>query len=120
MALAVPFADAGAVPFPAEEACDPQGSIRADLGPLENGPSGPDRLAPFAVASPAPAEIPPGGGGVVRRALTILPRKVCAPAVAHSAGPQLRASRDPSWRAALGPALRVDPAHRSTAPPSLA
>lgn len=120
MALAVPFADAGAVPLPGDGACDLQGAIRADHGPGASDPLGPDRLAPFALTSPGPPEAPTGGSGGARREITVLPRKACAPALVRLAGSPLRARRDPCWRAALGPSLRVDPAHPSTAPPSFA
>lgn len=115
IALAVPFGDAGAVPSQAHRDCDLVEEIRADLG-LDEGLDG---LAPAALAPLAPAGLPSATDGP-RRTLTALPRRAPAPAVAHQAGPTAAPRRDTAWRAALGPALRVYPAHRSTAPPRMA
>ena len=115
IALAVPFGDAGAVPSQAPRACDLLEEIHADLG-LEEGLDG---LAPAALAPAAPPGLPSAGDGP-RRTISVLPRRVPAPAVAHLAGPTAAPRRDTAWRAALGPALRVYSAHRSTAPPRMA
>jgi hypothetical protein len=118
-ALAVPFGDAGASPFPVRHPCDLRESIRADLGAGKGDLLGPDLLAPAAIASPAPAQAPPGGSDGPRRGSTVGLRRDPRVAAARPAGPvpSTRARRDGSWRAALGPALRVYPAHPSTAPP---
>lgn len=115
IALAVPFGDAGAVPSQAPRACDVLEEIHGDVGLAE----GMDGLAPSALASLAPPGLPSAGDGS-RRTLPVPPRRSADAAVEHEAGATAAPRRDTAWRAALGPALRVYPAHRSTAPPRMA
>ncbi len=120
LALAVPLRDAGVFPLPAVEARGADEEIRAYLGLGEGDPLGQDLMAPFAVASPAPAGTPSGGTDGLRRGITVLPHRAPGPPAAEPTGPSGPTRRDTSWRAALGPALRVFPAHPSTAPPRTA
>ncbi|HSW31776.1 MAG TPA: hypothetical protein VLH75_19995 [Longimicrobiales bacterium] len=120
VALAVPFRDAGVFPSAAPEACGADAAIHAWLGVGEGDPLGPDLLAPFAMASAAPAQAPSGGTDGPRRGITALPRRNPVTPAAQPPWPAGPARRDTDCRAALGPALRVFPAHPSTAPPRLA
>ncbi|MHB1191922.1 MAG: hypothetical protein ACYC6F_02655 [Longimicrobiales bacterium] len=120
LALSVLSRDAGAFPSAVPEACGADEAIHAWLGVGEGDPLGPDLLAPFAVASPAPAQAPPGGTDGPRRGITALPRRTPVTPAAQPTGPAGPVRRDTDCRAALGPALRVFPAHPSTAPPRIA
>lgn len=115
IALAVPFGDAGAVPSQAPRGCDLLEEIHADLG-LDEGLDG---LTPAALAPAAPPGLPSAGSGP-RRDITVLPRRAPVPGVARRPSPTAAPRRDTAWRAALGPAYSVHPAHRSTAPPRTA
>ena len=120
VALAVPFRDAGVLPSAVPEACGADEAIHAWLGVGEGDPLGPDLLAPFAVASASPAQAPSGGTDGPRRGITALPRRAHVTPQAKPTRPAGPARRDTAFRAALGPALRVFPAHPSTAPPRIA